>query len=119
MLMLLALSFAQIATAAYVCPASPTIAAQAMEDMADCAGMAAMATPMDTEQPNLCKSHCAQDQQATASGVVFDVSPTLLVIFPMPAMLAQQGDSAASLSLESASPYAGPPPRILFQVFRS
>ena len=119
MLMLFALCFAQIATAAYVCPASPTIAAQAMDDMADCTGMAAMATPMDAEQPNLCKSHCAQDQQATASGMVIDVSPNLLVIFPCAATLAGQGDSAARLAFESAAPPAAPPPRILFQVFRS
>lgn len=121
LVMTAALLFAQVATAAHACPtaAQDIPAAQMMSAVPECSDMAAMAAPIDAEQPQLCKRHCAPDQQATASSVAVDASPNLLAIFPAPALLVGLRDSAALRASESAPPPGAPPPRILFQVFRS
>ena len=60
--LIVALLFMQFATAAYACPAA-VAAARASTAMADMPGCD-MAVSMDADQPQLCKAHCQQGNQA-------------------------------------------------------
>jgi hypothetical protein len=66
------LLFAQLATAAYLCPQISQAIAMAAPMPADCD-----ASTADPDQPALCKAHCVADAQA--SGSPLDLTPALFV----------------------------------------
>jgi hypothetical protein len=111
------LLFMQVAAAAYVCPMGGGAAApaEAMEMMPGCDGHLGGAD-MDTAQLPLCKAHCEQGQQSTASGP--DLSPgsapLLLAVLDwgVPALRAPAA-SACAQAIASGAPPPGSPPLYL------
>jgi hypothetical protein len=71
---------AQLATAAYACPALADVAAARMAAMPGCDGK--MSAAMDPEQPLLCQAHCQQGSQTLNAVPLLDapVSPLLLAV---------------------------------------
>lgn len=97
------LLFAQLAVAAYACPAL---------DAAPAAAMAAPCANMDMQQPGLCKAHCEAAQQTVDAYAPLHISPfvaaALAVIMPeLPdaAPLAAAHDSNC-LSHSTAPPHS-------------
>jgi hypothetical protein len=108
----------QLTTAAYACPAlqgTPDAAA-----MPGCEGMAG--SPMDTDQPTLCKAHCDKDKQSAAADIP---SPAL----PMPALLMhglgwrlvddERGVTLGRPALDTGPPRGTPPLFITYLVLRN
>lgn len=121
------LVFAQLALAAYACPAMPAGTANAPMGQGDMAGatqthfdvMPAAPVRMDEAQPNLCAAHCQSGQQNV------DVKPT-----PSPAVallagyfavepVAQRGGQMRPFTWAAhPPPLADPPHAILHRCFR-
>ena len=71
-LLVLLLVFMQLATAAYACPAAMDPArTMATADMPGCDGD--MSTDIDADQPQLCKAHCQQGNQAVSAAPTTDL----------------------------------------------
>lgn len=70
--LLLLLVFMQLATAAYACPAAVGAAgAMTVVEMPGCDGD--MSRDMDLDQPQLCKAHCQQGNQAVGAAPAGDL----------------------------------------------
>jgi hypothetical protein len=110
----LALLFSQLALAAYVCPglgsaAGATAMAERMAAGEPCDGM------VDSAQPVLCHTHCADaPQSADTAPVPVPALPGLLQAWPMPmgpALLAADAQAPARRAADAAP---RPPPEPLF-----
>jgi hypothetical protein len=101
------LLFMQLATAAYACPAE----LQALRDGAAMASMPScdgnMPRDMDAEQPQLCKAHCQQGEQAVGATAVGDWTPWPLLLAVI------DWRQAALADVPPARPHSGPPPGAL------
>ena len=98
------LLFMQVAVAAYACPAelqAPRAEAE-MAAIPGCDGN--MPRDMDAEQPQLCKAHCQQGEQAVGAAVANDWTPWPLLLAVI------DWRQAAKADLLHAGPHAGPPP---------
>jgi hypothetical protein len=98
------LLFMQLATAAYACPAELQALRDeaAMEAMPGCDGN--MPRDMDADQPQLCKAHCQQGEQAIGATPVADWTPWPLLW----AIIDWQ--HAARAEAPAIRPHSGPPP---------
>jgi hypothetical protein len=98
------LLFMQLATAAYACPAELQGLREeaAMEAMPGCDGN--MPRSMDAEQPQLCKAHCQQGEQAVGAAPVGDWTPWPLLLAVI------DWRQAALADMPPARPHSGPPP---------
>jgi hypothetical protein len=78
--LVLALLFAQWATASYACPqvVETAAGAVAMPDMPDCHGKAPGAA-LDPDQPLLCKAHCDREAQTVNDSPTPQPSPRLVL----------------------------------------
>ena len=96
--------FMQLATSVYACPAELQALRNdaAMQAMPDCDGN--MPRGMDTEQPQLCKAHCQQGEQAVGAPAANDWTPWPLLLAVI------DWRQAALADLPRAGPQAGPPP---------
>lgn len=112
----LALLFAQLALANYVCP--PTVLASggpAVMEMAPgepCESMAVGGKPMDQEQPVLCHQHCANAPQSFDPVQVPAVSlPAVVLALVVPPLLDSADSDVAQFAGEGR---ARPPPDPIF-----
>ena len=98
------LLFMQLVTAAYACPAELQALRNdaAMQAMPGCDGN--MPRGMDAEQPQLCKAHCQQGEQAVGALAANDWTPWPLLLAVI------DWRQAALVDLPHAGPHAGPPP---------
>ena len=98
------LLFMQLATAAYACPAE----LQALRNAAEMAAMPGcdgnMPRDMDADQPQLCKAHCQQGEQAIGATPVADWTPWPLLWAVIDWRQAVHAD------LPPARAWSGPPP---------
>jgi hypothetical protein len=120
-LMAVVLVFAQLAVAAYACPAlqpvaveSPAAAPMAMaEDASDCVRMA-----LDPSAPNLCAEHCKYGQQSDRVTTV-SVPPALLAaLYPLVAPRAARPPPRPAAAPLEALVAASAPHAILHCVYR-
>ncbi|MBT9455357.1 MAG: hypothetical protein IV097_01925 [Burkholderiaceae bacterium] len=119
----MAMLFMQLATAAYACPIlEKAVELAAMAAMPDCHGMALGA--MDGEQPQLCKAHCDQGRQSTASTPVPDLqaNPAAVILLQgivEPAPLPMLALLASSHSPWLSKPGGAPPLYLSLLVLRN
>lgn len=105
--------FAQVAIAAYACPATTSAVDAGAQDMAGmpCAEMMAAGVELDTEQPMLCMQHC---QFGSTTQVVDPVSTVFVqaTAFPPTRALTVEGslDTALSSWAEAERLRDRPPP---------
>ena len=123
-LVVLCLSFAQIATAAYACPqllkASASMAGDKAVAMVDCGSMPV--SQMDKEQPSLCKAHCESGQQSHETKSSADVQLPILGVLLSFIWILQPSLETAVLAVPSGTiserPPGSPPLYLIHQVFR-
>ena len=111
--LIVALLFAQLATAAYACPREATapLQAPAMAAMPGCDGHPV--ADMDPSQPQLCKAHCNQGNQTASPFATPDLStaPLLLAVLDWTgATLAPAAAPGRALMAFSGAPPPGTPP---------
>jgi hypothetical protein len=99
----MALLFAQVAVAAYACPALGERADTGGADIAamagmPCAEMMAAGEPLDPEQPTLCMQHC---QFGSTSHVVDHVPSVFAPVTAFPALFTVSFDERLHLALRS------------------
>ena len=115
------LLFMQLATAAYACPAE-TASRQAGKGMVDMPGCT-MGQAMDSQQPQLCKAHCQQGQQAVNPVHAGDAStfPVLLTVLNWAPVSLQAPQTASSPQWvhSGASPPGSPPLYLALLVLRN
>ena len=92
--------FAQVAIAAYACPALTSADAAEVQDMAGmpCAEMMAAGATLDPEQPGLCMQHC---QFGSTSQVVDHVSPVFVPVTTLPPVLTVSVDEGRQTARSS------------------
>ena len=111
--LIVALLFAQFATAAYACPREAAAPQEppAMATMPGCDGH--MGADMDPGQPQLCKAHCDQGNQTASPFATPDLStaPLLLAVLDWTsATLAPAAAPRRALMAFSGAPPPGTPP---------
>jgi hypothetical protein len=101
------LLFMQLATSVYACPAEFQAMRNdaAMQAMPGCEGK--MPRGMDAEQPQLCKAHCQQGEQAVGASAANDWTPWPLLLAVI------DWREAARADPPHAGPHAGSPPGAL------
>lgn len=130
------LLLAQMAVAAYVCPATsaalvsvagvsasapavwaPASGPQARADMPDCAGMASQ--DVDSNNPNVCAEHCRYGQQGDQASSLTVPSAVLMALYAVtpqtPLPMSTRGVRASTLSALVA---ASPPHTVLHCCYR-
>jgi hypothetical protein len=116
--LVIGLLFSQLAVAGYVCPARAATPDAAAHGMPGCEGMSAApwATPMDPDQPQLCKAHCEQGSQAVDGDRLraFDAAPVLVATLDWrPVALLVRVPDPDALRVPMATPPPGAPPLYL------
>jgi hypothetical protein len=110
------LLFAQLAVAAYACPAMASVPAAGLTAAAANADTAMPCANMDAATPNLCAEHCRYGQQSADHAPAATLTPALLsLLYTLPAAVPAEGGAAsmpasASVALGGAAP---PPLAIL------
>lgn len=123
------LLFAQLATAAYACPAWRSAATEAAGAVAPaqgpCEHPAAPDGPawsMDPDLPQLCRAHCQADAQKHTDAPATDVTrvPVLLLVLDWPALTAAATAAVVHPAwADGAAPPGGPPLYLTLQVLRN
>jgi len=100
--------FTQLAVAAYVCPPSnPARAAPAaMAGMPDCHEAE---EESDSQQPQLCKAHCANEAQSSARTGAPDLQPNPASVALLQRIVEPPATAYFSLPDARATPFAHPP----------
>jgi hypothetical protein len=124
-LMVLLLVFMQLATSAYACrgavQAVQAVQPVAMADMPGCEGH--MSGVIDLEQPQLCKAHCEQGNQAVGTAATADLTywPVLFAVLDWrhAALVPEQPARLSSDSLPLGAPPGSPPIYLSLLVLRN
>ncbi len=121
--------FAQVAVAAYACPAMPAgsatgdaaHAAMMGQGMISATGAYGMlgAPRLDPSQPGLCAAHCQTGQQNADGKPATTVPPALLVsLYPVAPAAPRAQPALARAAVDDPPPAASPPLAILHCCFR-
>lgn len=94
-----AILFAQIAVAAYACPAFASSQVNEQVTAMDMSNTEAPCAEMDVKQANLCVEHCQYGQQS----LDHPVTPVVFAVADLPYVLARLGDPVV---VESTQQYA-------------